>query len=169
MTAELRHYCPAGRDDNGSGVGAYRPSSDACIAEGLVRLKTLRPAALTPPQLEDLVEGFYNSERICLVQGREELSWKYFCSTFFRNTYKDWQKVQVIEQRNIGVDMMMSRGTWCHQTESLACEFHAWGTAVTCWAQIFCSLCGFLCSGRTWPLNVYKVRPSGLFGPVDIA
>lgn len=58
-----------------------------------MRLETLRAAAPDPQSPgKGPVEGLC---KICWVKEREELGRRGFGSLFYRNRYKDWQKVQV--------------------------------------------------------------------------
>lgn len=60
-----------------------------------MRLGVLRCTASARSTFQGPGEGLCDSGRLCLDEGREGLDWRGLCSTFFRNIYKDWQKVQV--------------------------------------------------------------------------
>lgn len=60
-----------------------------------MRLGVLRCAAPARSTFQGPGEGLCDSGRLCLDEEREGLDWRGLCSTFFRNIYKDWQKVQV--------------------------------------------------------------------------
>lgn len=97
MVAEPQQLHPTDCDRGWMECGGMKMPQCGLFRRGFVRL--IMPTADAPaqPQVEGPVEGLCNSERTCLVKGSRELGQKGFCSIFFRNVYKDQQKVLVTE------------------------------------------------------------------------